>query len=332
MYYVIIFYLNIISYSSMLIPKALRGNFKYLLLSIFSFLFSYFPLLIPEEERTMAGIVFGASLLYLAVISLSEFVTREWGNFSQVKEIIKHPKSIIVYIFVGFLGGVLLDGVVQWTARLWIYPWWSTTFYIFIFTAGFSIYYLCIICSYLVVKVIIDKLRKGKRYITRPKKILNVLFFVILIVSVMLLIVGSSGLILGFYESGYLLFDVGVPTESEVSFIFVVLFMTGAWLLIEYLGFVQGKNTFIKEIVHGYYDSLLAVLLASLVLLIIMESQNGPIQLWTYQNWPLQEIQLFYTPIVAIFSWPFHYLLIISLYKTVSRDQTKNILEGDKID
>lgn len=319
-----------------MILKTFRNLFRkpnfYLILGIYTFFLSYFPLLIEPIKRTNFLVVFGGGLLYLSVICFSEYVTRRFGGFSQLREIFKNPKTLITYLIVGLIGGVILDGIAHWLSRLWIYPFWGTEFYLIVFIAGFSAYYLCIISSYLIVKTIIDKLRKGKRYITRPKKSLNTIFFVLLILSVILISIGISGMLIGFTQGSYPLFGENIPVETSINLIFIIPLFFGIWFFIEYLGYRLGRNTFIKEIVHGYWDSIIAVFLSSLILLIIMESQNGPIQLWTYLNWPLQDIKLFYTPITAIIAWPFHYLAILSLYKVISKDQTKNILEGDKID
>jgi hypothetical protein len=319
-----------------MILKKIRNLFRkpsfYLFIAIISFITSYFPLFIPAAERTNYIVVVGGGLLYLATICLAEYVTRKFGGFSQLRKILKNKNTFLTYLLVGFLGGVFLDGIAHWLSRLWVYPFWDSTFYLAVFVIGFSAYYLSVISSYLIVKTIIDKTRKGKKYITRPKKSLKSVFFILLILSVILISIGISGMLIGFTNGTYPLFGDNAPVETSVNVFFIIPLFFGIWFFIESLGYQMGKNTFIKELIHGYYDSFLAVFFSSMFYLIVMESQNGPIELWKYLNWPLQDVKLFYTPIVAIIAWPFHYLLIISLYKVISGDQTKNLLEGDQIE
>jgi hypothetical protein len=307
--------------------KILQNQKFYLYLSIISFILSYFPLLIPPQERTNLLVVFGGGLLYLAAISLAEYVTRRLGGFSQLRRIMKTPKTFLTYISVGFLGGLILDSIFQWLSRLWIYPFWTTNFYLLIFIAGFSVYYLSIISTYLISKTVIGKTRRRKKSKNRERKSYKSSFSILLVLSIMMITVGLSGLVMGFINSRYPLFDVNVAVESSVDFVFVAITFIGIWFLLESIGYRLGRKTFIIEILNCNFEPLISVLISSLLFLIIMESQNGPIQLWTYINWPLQDIKIFYTPIIAVLFWPLHYLVIITLYKVISKEQTKDFLD-----
>jgi hypothetical protein len=308
-------------------------KYKLLFISIIAFIFSWSPYLIARNSRTNLILILGGGLLYLSVIALSEFVTRKWGDFSLLKGIMRRKKSILIYVGIATLGGIILDGTAQWLNRLWYYPYWTNPFYVFIFIAGFSAYFLCIIERYLMTKVVIDKLRKGRHYKTKPYKREGRFFGGLLVLAFITFAIGLTGsLIPHFVNQGEYNFNITYPTQHVSMFIFPLLIFAGVWFFSEYMSFIKKRSSLLQGIIHKNFNSLFAVLLASLLLLIIMEIQNASLGLWVYANWPLSHIRLFTIPLIAVLAWPLHYIAILSVYRALNKRQTEEIFRGDVIE
>lgn len=274
------------------------------------------------------------TLFYLAVIDISEYITYKLSNNSLKKEFYKNRDAKRKILLGGLVGGIILDGTLQWLGKFWIYPFWSTFFYISIFVIGFAFYFLTILESYIVVKTVLDYFRKGKKYITKPYKYEKNLFRFFVIVGIVLLFLGISMLIYNYSKVGGYVFNIReqIHLDSTLSTVGVFLTFFGIWLILEYLLHKKSENSMISTALHGYYIPLLATFISAYVLLAFMESLNGPLLLWDYVNVPWGHIKVFSMPVLGVVGWPFQNIGVVSLYALIFHKDENILIAGDMIE
>ncbi|MBL8015583.1 MAG: hypothetical protein JNK26_05355 [Candidatus Doudnabacteria bacterium] len=313
----------------------LSSLYKYpystLLRGIVAFVLSYYPYLVDPAHRSHFVVLSGAALFYLAVIDTSEFITFKFHGYSLKTEIYKNFRTKRRLFIVGLLGGVLLDGTVQWLGKFWIYPFWSNTFYLLIFVVGFAVYYLTLVESYLAAKTVLDYLIKGRKNIGPPRKFERVLFTVLFIIGCTTFIPGVYILLSNYSSLGGYVFSINteIVLDSTKSFVGAVLLFMTIFFTTEYWLYRRRAVSVLRTVLHGYFVPVLAVLLSSFIVLALMESQNGPLLLWKYINFPGQETVIFSMPILGLLGWPLHYLAIINVYALVFRKDERLLLGND---
>jgi len=207
--------------------------------------------------------------------------------------------------------------------------------YFILFIPGFAFYWIVICESYLATKAILDLLRKGKIYITKSFKweitffkFLGILGVTLLVLSLILFYFDFSGQSSLFIRG----LDLSQKTSSYVlPFYLVLTLFFGLWFILEYLQFSKKKSSLIKDILHYHFSPLLAIILGSVFLAILMESQNLLYDMWAYINWPLESITFIGLPIVILLTWPLHYILFLSLWRAFTDEQSEEVWKGDLI-
>lgn len=299
------------------------------------FLTSYYPYLFDESQRSHFIVLSGTTLLYLGIIEISDYITVKYGNISLKNESLKNKRTIKKMLILGFVFGIAIDGFFQWLGKFWFYPFWNNSFYMVVFAAGFAFYLTTLAESYLAAKILLDKfVFKGKRIVTKSYKFESKIYRILFIISLGLLSSGLMMMILNYTLIEGYQFSITQHTEINITLSTVGIFLSffGLLGLSEFILFKRGKVSFYKTLLHGYYTPTIAVLLSSFVIMAIMESQNGPLLLWHYVNVPLQEIKVFSMPILGVIGWPFHYTLLINLYKIIFQNDEKYLLGGDRFE
>jgi hypothetical protein len=295
--------------------------------------FSFTPYLLETHQRTTVIIMLAYALFCFGVIDIFEFITLKLANISLKQSIYKNKKTLIKFLAVGFFGGILVDGVFQWLAKAWVYPFWNTLLYSLIFALGFAVYFLTLMESYLAFKVLFDKILKGKKFVTKPSRFDKIILKLLLFLGIPFILLGIYLLLSNYKDIGYVFsLNEKVPLNELVNFMGVFFTFVGASFVIEYLLHRNKKVTFLQTLTHSYFSPILAVITGSFLLLVLMESQNGITLLWEYDNVIFGDIKVFFIPILGVIAWPFHYIPIIDLYALIFGDDEIHLLSGDKIE
>ena len=299
---------------------------------------SYSPIFFPEE---VAGWGFYSRfiffVLFLAgIIMISEAITLKLSKKSLVREITKSRNNLVSFLAVSVIGGFIVELVVDWLGKLWIYPGWDFSGMLLFSIPCFATYWLVITESYLATKAIFDYLHKGKTYVKTTfnwEKVffpgLGMLGTLLLVIAATLFIQDYSGQTLRLGEVR----DLNYQTSNYVlPFELIMLLVLSTWFILEYFEYREHKTSLIKDIIHHYPTPLISILLGSFVLAIMMESQNLIPKVWLYMNWPLPEITFIGLPVTMFLAWPLHYIGFLSLFRVFNRDESSEIWKGDLIE
>jgi hypothetical protein len=266
-----------------------------------------------------------------------DFVTLKIYKKSLLDSLIKSKKNILGFILVSSIGALILELIVNWSGKLWIYPDFGAGWFIYflMFIPGFAFYWIVICESYLATKAVFDLLKKGKKHVTKSFKweqtffkILGIFGFFLLVLALFLFYLDFSNQSSVFIQT----LDISEKTFSYVlPFSLVLTLFFGLWLILEYFQYSKKKNSLIKDILHNHFSPLLAIIFGSLILAVLMEGQNLVYDMWIYINWPLEQFTFMGLPILVFLTWPLHYILFLSLWRAFTDEQSEEVWKGDLI-
>lgn len=320
-----------ISVSTAMIKKLLNALFRNRhILGIASLIVSLAPYVSGLKTGAVVTIAYG---FYVSgIIYLCDYITEKIGGWSFIKRMMISNRRTIIYILVAAIGGAFLDGIMNFLGGYWYYPYWSKTFYLVIFSPGFAFYFLSVLMSYIATKNVLDAIRKGTKKVTKGYKFEPTLYTILGVIGVVILLYV-------FYEilrTTNLFRDIDFVVQYThkqyltVHHMFITFF--GIWFIAEYIAWRRHRTSILKNMLHGYYNPLYAILISALLLAIYMELQNDPLQLWIYTNVPLENIEVLGLPLLMYIGWPFHYLGFFSLYHALGGDLAYEVYAGDKIE
>lgn len=297
----------------------------YVLVSFSTFLF-------PDIHTSK---LFLASLFYTGVIYICETITVSLAGTSLLREVRRSAKNFASFLVASTIGGVLLDGVAKFLGKLWVYPDWSSSYYVFIFIPGFAAYWVVITESYLASKAVMDYVRKGRTIIHRSYAYEPFLYRGLGVLGICLIIISAVSIMNDFGQQSLPFLrsnSVGVFGDVfAVTFKDVVLLCFGVWLVLEFLEFYRKKTSLIRDVIHGYYTPFVAIVLGAFILSVLMEAQNIPVGLWRYTNWPLGDYLLLGIPALVWLAWPLHYIVFLSLFRVLTGKESDQVWRGDVI-
>lgn len=295
------------------------------------FFLSYLQLVIPDTYVTGRTLVVCWFFFMTGIVLMCDGVTQRLNGKSLLRQIIKRKDEAMRFFVISVAGGIMFEGVAQWLGKLWVYPYFSIYTYALVFALGFSLYWLMIVESYLATKTVIDYVRRGKRIIRNHWRLepglyraLGLLGFILTPLSVILILKDYSA------RGGYI-FSISRPVDYKVNFIYVITLFLGTWFLLEYIEYARKKTSLLKDIVHEYFAPLAAILIASTVLAVVMETENGSHAFWVYTNWPLERIKVLGLPVMVFVAWPLHYVTFLSLFRAFAVRELGAIWSGDLI-
>lgn len=190
--------------------------------------------------------------------------------------------------------------------------------------------------SYLATKAIIDLLHKGTKRVTAYFKFEPTLYKA-LGASGALLVLFSAWFIFSDYiaAQGQALItsqDLGMKTVScKFNFFYGFPLFLGLWFIFEFIEYTRKKTSLLKDIIHHYPGPLVSILIGSILVAILMESQNAFHGLWIYVNVPLERFQFFGISPFVLLGWPVHYVAFLSLFRAFTGKQSEEIWRGDRI-
>ena len=275
---------------------------------------------------TMFNIVF-----MIGIILICEGITIKFSGRSIIHEIIKSRRNLISFGLVALVGAFLLEGIINWVGKLWIYPYFDFKLHIIVGTMGLIIYWLTIIESYFAAKSVLDhysKRTKGKNKLKLSSN--EKIFFNLLGILGVIILIGTTIFLIQDFNSQDAQFskfeDVSSKTDSYIfGFWGVLAYFFGLWFILEYIEYKEKKLSLLKDIFHKYPNPLFAIILGSLVLAFVMETTNLFHLFWEYTHLPWESVTFLGVPIMVYISWPLHYIIFLSLWRVCASKESAKI-------
>jgi hypothetical protein len=260
------------------------------------------------------------------IVFICEGITIKLGATSLLKHIRENPKSLIAFILTTTLSAIALEGSAQWLGKLWIYPYFTSELYTFVFIPGFAGYFLMIGESYITMKAILDTLTFKKYFITRYYSYEPKMYRLFGCLGVIMVPLSIFMILLRYKESGGYIFDVSTLVNYQVRFIWIMTLIIGICFICEYIEYKHKTSSFLKDVLHHYTVPLAAVLAAAILLALIMETENLHSGYWRYTHWPYTNLHIFGLPLVMIFvAWPMQYIMFLSIFRVITPKESKNL-------
>lgn len=308
----------------------MKKSEKYIIVGIILILLSIIQLFFPRQMINLTTSLFYLGFFYFGIILICDGITQKIYDKSQLHEILKNRRNLIVFSLVSLLGAIGAEGIMQWLGKLWIYPFWSQLSYIFIFIPCWIIYWLMIIESYLATKAIFDYFKKGKQIVTKSYNFELIFYKILGFAGLILFSLAIFLMIRDYYlYQGKYVFEVIQNVTYKVNFGYVVMVFLGAWFILEAIEYYRKETSLIKDMIHGNFTPLWSIIIGSLVLAILMELTNEPLGYWIYTHWPWENYKLFGLPVSIYLAWPMQYVTFLSLYRAITTDQSDEIWKGE---
>lgn len=286
-----------------------------LAVAIFLFVTSFILLVILYPEFSLLrSIPIGVN--WIAVVMLFDYLNRKFNNYTISPTTAKRKSTLLKLAVVAALFNLAFDVLGSWTTRLWYYPQYDYRYYILVFAPiGYAVYGLGLYSIFVFFKKLFDDEVRGGRLSDRRTRMYE---------KVMAAEIALG--LLGIWYSLYYLLDhisnfkvpvFNIQLDSNLPVEWWFTFMSGFSLLFifEYISFKQGKETLTRDLIRGNFVPLVALLCCSAVGMIFIEAVNYPFQIWTFANWPLQEVAIVGVPIVAVIVWPLQFLVLMSMMR-----------------
>lgn len=282
-----------------------------------SFLGDFYPL------PNVWFVVFFACLFCLGLLYIYDgFILAVKGK----SLLIGGRRSILKHIFIaGLIGSLIIEAIGNWLFKTWIYPYFSSSHYLFIILPFLGLYFLLLYENYLATVVIIEKFKKYKKKKYTYPSYSKYLFPLIGFIGSLIFILVTIQKLATYTPPRHFLDIFNTYWYSESNIITFLIIFISFWMIFEYLEYRRKEESFLLHLLRGDLIPLFAIIFGSLVTSIIMEVYNLPIQIWRYTNIPYHNTSLLGIPIVILLLWPFQYLLFISLYHVIYKKETARV-------
>lgn len=297
-------------------------------------LISLSPYILSDNYKTGTILTLCFASFCCGISLTCDYIATKISGVSIISLILSNSRSKLIYLGIGLLGGLILEGSVSYISAMWYYPYYSTPLYftITVLLGGFAAYFLSIVTSYYAVKAILDKLTPGKKTVTKRFKYEPALYGSLFTIGIIGLSITITRILINTSFLRSFSFNISSHKDPYLEFPYLVITFFSLWFVFEFIQFKKGRSSLIKDTLHRYYNPLIAIVISSLILAIYMEVQNIPLRLWIYSNMPLKEIQFCGMPIWVYFGWPLHYIGFLSLYRALGDEPSSKIWAGDNIE
>lgn len=264
----------------------------------------------PVVPATALGIA--TALFTLGVIVVGEGVCQRLRAPSLCRLATRDGRTLMRLALAAAAAGLTMELFAQWLGRLWVYPYWTPWSYWLVVVPGFAFYWVSIAESYLAIKAVLDS-RAGRAGSPTGPRIDRRLYRALGASGAVLLLV-VAGLYARWYagHGGYA-FSATVPMPSAPPYPYVLVAAGGAWLLAEWALHRRGSPSPVSSLLQGYRVPAAAVLGASVLLSLAMESQNAANHYWTYPHLPGPDLPGLGVPVSVFATWPLQYLAFLLL-------------------
>jgi hypothetical protein len=213
-----------------------------------------------------------------------------------------------------------------YTLRAWYYPHMSALKYFILAPGAFFIYSFVLLSLYDIIKSKLSFFAPRGRTEDWKKAFYKKLIKIELIL-------GFIGLATAFFYSLIMVSKFNIAffdftKSTNIPFSWWQMFLVGFsfFFIFEYIAFKQHKETLTKDIViSGNYIPLIAILIANFIAVVIFEFPNGPLQIWRFDNWFLNDLRFLNIPLFAFIAWPFQFLIFLPLLRIAFRSKDIDI-------
>jgi hypothetical protein len=118
-------------------------------------------------------------------------------------------------------------------------------------------------------------------------------------------------------ERGGYVFATTEPVPNAPPFVYVLFAFLGALLAVEWVLHARGLPSLIGSLRQAYWVPVAAVVVSSVLVSLIVESQNAVNRFWAYTHFPEPDLTFLGVPLAVFAAWPWQYLaflLIASLF------------------
>ncbi len=264
------------------------------------------------------------ALNWLGLILICEHITYRLKRKSLLKTVRLSRSNTINFIVASVLGGALIEGIGQWLAKLWYWPYFSLPDYLAIFIPGFALYMLMVGECYLAMKAIFDTIITPRKISIKYYPFERKLYRVLAAMGTVAIILG---LVLLFHDyPGRYVFNINSPNALHVTFLGVIMIAFGVWWCCEYIEYRHREMSFMKDIIRAYWNPLLAIVFATIIVGISSELINLRHGYWVYVNWPLQHTRFLGLPIIMLtVAWPLQFIMFLSLLRAITAKDSVDV-------
>jgi len=210
-------------------------------------------------------------------------------------------KRLLFYlIFVGALAGAAFDFYGVLLTRVWEYPVVTDIFGFVNLYVAWGVVLLMYYSSYRVFSIIIRKEfgEFGKKLISKPHE--KLVFSWVGILGSLLLIIPIVAY----------LFPANYP-----NLILFASSLFGLWFISEYVEYKRHERSLLKDILEGYWNPLVAIIVGSVVCSLVWEFLNIKTGSWLYKNLPFMNLEVLGIPVLVVVGWPALYVIFLSFYR-----------------
>jgi len=118
-------------------------------------------------------------------------------------------------------------------------------------------------------------------------------------------------------QEGIVLGAINTAPELDLPVWFFFAPWIAMFMTFEGVSFVRGRDTLTLEVINGNHAPLLASLIASALGIAAIEIVNVPFELWTFINWPYQQVQFLGLPVFVYLSWPFQFPAFLAVLRSL---------------
>ncbi|MBI4099783.1 hypothetical protein HY440_02130 [Candidatus Microgenomates bacterium] len=303
-----------------------------MIVGIILLLFSLEPFFIPDSLKTALFLTLFYASFCFGIILVSDAICQKVTGRSTVRALLAPGRGRWRFFILAVVAGFAFDGAASYFGALWFYPFYSTLFYLIAIVAlgGFIGYWLTIVISYDAAKEVLDEV-VGEKDVTRDFRFEKTVYKIFLVLGIAgtAISLHKIGLNTNFLQN--FTFNVTTFKPPYLEFSYVLLLTFSLLFVFEFVEYYRHRTSLIKDVIHGYWNPLVAIVLISVVLGIYMEGQNLPIRLWVYVNWPWQEVKIFGLPILVLVVWPLQYVLFLSFYRAFGDRRSEELWTPTKL-
>lgn len=248
---------------------------------------------------------------WVAIIIILDFLSRKFIKKSYIKT--KNKTRLFKIIVVAIIFGLILDLFGALFTKLWVYPYFPLSIYLFLAPFGYVAYSIILLGLYELIK----KSTGGKKkYDNIPNFYFSFIYCeLILGIGLGILAVIETSKILTIQKINFL--DITKMETTIVPWWYVFAILTSIFFIFEFICFKEKKNTFTKDVLNLNLHPLIAIIIANIIAIAFIEFINAPIGIWKFGNWIHNDIQILTVPIAALIAWPLQFFAFLSMLRAV---------------
>ncbi len=287
------------------------------ILLLASFAFDFFP------THSTAIVILYASTFCLSLFYIYDGIIILVKGTSYMRG--RYRKVIRHILLVGIIAGVATEAIGNWLYKFWIYPHFSSYFYLLVVPISLCLYFFLLFENYIAIHVVLEKFFPSPKIVVKRKKLHTIAFSIIGFLGIATFSFVTCSKLLAYKVPSNILNIFNTYWLSSNDVVNLFMLCISIWFIFEYLEYQRREDTLLLHIFKGDFTAFLSIIVASLITSVVMEIFNLPIKIWIYTNVPYYNIVFLGVPIVVLFLWPFQYLLFDCFYHFIYKKETEAI-------